>query len=56
MTGSIKGPTIEFTVRADLQGMPFEFKFSGTVEGQDSMKGTLSTGGFGDATFTGKRK
>ena len=56
LTGSIKGQTIEFTVRADIQGMPLEFKFNGTVEGKDSMKGTLSTGGFGDATFTGKRK
>ena len=56
LTGSIKGQTIEFTVRADIQGMPLEFKFNGTVEGKDSMKGALSTGGFGDATFTGKRK
>jgi len=56
LTGSIKGQTIEFTVRADIQGMPLEFKFNGTVESKDSMKGTLSTGGFGDATFTGKRK
>ena len=55
LTGSLKGQTIEFTVRADVQGMPLEFKFNGTVEGKDSMKGTLAGAGFGAATFTGKR-
>jgi hypothetical protein len=56
LTGNVKGLTIEFTVHADLQGMPFDFKFNGTIESKDSMKGKLSTGGFGDATFTGTRK
>jgi hypothetical protein len=56
LTGSIKGQTIEFTVHADIQGMPLEFKFTGTIDGKDAMKGTLDTGGLGDATFTGKRK
>src|SRR5207244_237500 len=27
LTGSIKAQTIEFTVRADIQGMPFQLKF-----------------------------
>jgi len=56
LTGSVKGQTIEFTVRADLGGMPLEFKFTGTVEGRDSMKGKLDTAGLGEATFSGKRK
>ena len=56
LTGSVKGQSIEFTVRADVQGMPLEFKFSGTVESKDAMKGTLADTGFGPATFTGKRK
>jgi len=55
LTGSVKGQAIEFTVRADLGGMPLDFKFTGTVEG-NSMKGKLDTAGLGDATFTGKRK
>src|SRR5687767_7178859 len=41
LTVNVKGQAIEFTVRADLQGMPFEFKFAGTLEGNDSMKGKL---------------
>jgi hypothetical protein len=56
LTGTVKGQAIEFTVRADVQGMPIEFKFTGTIESKDSMKGKLDTGGLGDATFTGKRK
>ena len=56
LTGSLKGQTIDFTVRADVQGMPVEFKFNGTVENRDSMKGTLADVGFGAATFTAKRK
>ena len=36
--------------------MPIEFKFIGTLENKDSMKGKLDTGGLGDATFSGKRK
>jgi hypothetical protein len=56
LTGTVKGQAIEFTVRADLGGMPAEFKFVGTIENKDSMKGKLDSGGFGDATFTGKRK
>jgi hypothetical protein len=56
LTGTVKGQTIEFTVRADVQGMPLEFKFNGTIESKDSMKGKLDTGGLGEATFSGKRK
>src|ERR1041384_7785133 len=27
LTGTVKGSAIEFTVRAEIQGMPLEFKF-----------------------------
>jgi hypothetical protein len=56
LKGTVKGQAIEFTVSADLGGMPVEFKFTGTIENNDSLKGKLDTGGLGDATFTGKRK
>jgi hypothetical protein len=55
LTGVVKGQTIEFTVRAEVQGAPLELKYTGTIESKDSMKGTLTTGGFGDGTFTAKR-
>jgi hypothetical protein len=56
LKGTVKGQAIEFTVTADVGGMAIEFKFIGTIENKDSMKGKLDTGGLGDATFTGKRK
>jgi hypothetical protein len=56
LTGTMKGQTIEFTVHADVQGTKLELKYDGTVDSKDSMKGKLSTAGFGDGTFTGKRK
>ena len=56
LTGTVKGEAIEFTVRADVLGMPFDFKFTGTIENKDSVKGKLDSGDFGGGTFTGKRK
>jgi hypothetical protein len=56
LTGTIKGQVIDFMVSADVQGTKIELRYSGTVEGKDSMKGKLSAGEFGDGTFTAKRK
>jgi len=56
LTGTIKGQAIEFIVAADVQGTKIQLKYTGAVEGKDSMKGTLSAGEFGDGAFTGKRK
>jgi hypothetical protein len=39
-----------------VQGTRIELRYSGTVEGKDSMKGKLSAGEFGDGTFSAKRK
>ena len=39
-----------------MTGTRIELKFTATLDGKDSMKGTLSAGEFGDGTFTGKRK
>jgi hypothetical protein len=39
-----------------VQGTSVELKYVGTVEGKDSMKGTLSAGDLGGGTFTAARK
>ena len=52
----VKGQAIEFKVSADVGGTPIEFKFTGTLENKDSVKGKLDNGGLGEATLTGKRK
>jgi len=56
LSGTVKGQAIEFVVAADVQGTRIELRYSGTVEGKDSMKGKLSAGEFGDGTFIAKRK
>jgi len=56
LKGTVKGQAIEFTVSTDVGGTAIEFKFTGTLENKDSVKGKLDTGGLGEATFTGKRK
>jgi hypothetical protein len=56
LAGTVKGQVIEFVVSADVQGTRIELRYSGTVEGKDSMKGKLSAGEFGDGTFSAKRK
>lgn len=56
LSGTVKGEAIEFVVSSNVQGVQIELKYTGTIEGQDSMKGKLSAGEFGDGTFTAKRK
>src|SRR5262249_27048866 len=55
LAGTVKGDAIEFTVSTDVQGTRVDAKYTGTLEGKDSIKGRLSTE-FGDGTFTAKRK
>ena len=56
LTGSVKGQAIQFTLAANVQGNAIELVFSGTIEDSASMKGKVTFTGFGEGTFTGKRK
>jgi hypothetical protein len=56
LSGTVKGQTIEFVVSSNVQGAQIELKYTGTIDGKDSIKGKLSAGEFGDGTFTAKRK
>ncbi len=56
LTGSVKGRAIQFTLAASVQGNAIELVFSGTVDDNASMKGKVTFTGFGEGTFTGKRK
>jgi hypothetical protein len=56
LTGSVKGQAIQFTLAANVQGNAIELVFSGTVEDSASMKGKVTFTGFGEGTFTGRRK
>ena len=55
LKGTVKGQTLEFIVSADLGGMAVDFKFTGTIENKDSLKGKLESD-LGGGTYTAKRK
>ena len=56
LTGTVKGSAIQFSFVADVQGMKIDVAYSGAVENNDAMKGTVTLGGVGEGTFTGKRQ
>jgi len=56
LTGTVKAGAIQFSFVADVQGMKIDVAYSGTVESNDAMKGTVTIGGVGQGTFTGKRQ
>ncbi|PWT80427.1 MAG: hypothetical protein C5B57_12240 [Blastocatellia bacterium] len=55
-TGTIKGNELTFGFRVEVQGMPINVTYTGTVENKDSMKGTINLAGVAQGTFTGKRQ
>jgi hypothetical protein len=56
ITGTVKGSDIAFTFNVDAQGQMINFKYNGTVEGKDAMKGKVEAAGLGEGTFTAKRQ
>ena len=56
LTGTVKGQAIEFSLSGSAQGVQVSATYTGTVESQDSMKGTVSLGDLGGGTFTATRK
>jgi hypothetical protein len=55
LVGVVKGQSIEFVVTAEVQGFKINLKYTGTLDGKDSMKGNMSSEA-GDGTFSAKRK
>ena len=56
LTGTVKGADIRFTFSADAQGFTVVSTYTGTIESNTSMKGTLNIEGVGAGTFTAKKK
>jgi hypothetical protein len=57
LTGTLKGQDLVFSFSADLQGTSVPVSYKGTVQGNDSIKGTIDVaGGLATGTFTAKRK
>jgi hypothetical protein len=56
LKGSVKAQKITFTIRVEVQGTALDVTYAGTVEGSDSMKGSVDLGGQVTGTFTAKRQ
>ena len=57
LTGTVKGSEVKFSFNASLQGQSVPVAYAATVDGKDSMKGTIDiAGGTASGTFTAKRQ
>jgi hypothetical protein len=56
LTGTVKGNDVAFKFNGDLGGQAVEVTYQATIEGKDTMKGTIDIGGAAMGTFTGKRQ
>ena len=56
LTGTVKGQDIAFSFNVDAQGTAVNFKYTGTIENKDALKGKVEIAGLGEGTFTAKRQ
>jgi hypothetical protein len=56
LTGTVKGQDIAFSFNVDAQGTAVNFKYAGTIENKDALKGKVEIVGLGEGTFTAKRQ
>jgi hypothetical protein len=56
LTGTIKDRKLSFTFRAEVQGTTLVVAYTGTVESNNALKGTVDLGGQASGTFTAKRQ
>jgi hypothetical protein len=54
--GSVKGKNVTFKFSADVGGTPLVVTYTGTIEADGSLKGSVDLGGYGTGTFTAKRE
>jgi hypothetical protein len=55
LTGTVKGQNVSFVFDVDFGGQAARVTYQATVDGKDSMKGTIDIAGLASGTFTGKR-
>lgn len=56
LTGTVKDNKIEFSLKVEAQGQALNLTYTGTIEKDGTMKGTVSLGEVGSGTWTGKRQ
>jgi hypothetical protein len=55
VSGTVKGSVIAFGYKVEMQGVPVEVTYLGTLEG-GVMQGTVTIVGFGDGIFVGTKQ
>jgi hypothetical protein len=56
LTGTVKGNKIDFSIKITAQGQETTISYTGTVEKDGTMKGTVNLGDIGSGTWTAKRQ
>lgn len=54
--GTFKDQKLTFSIKVDAGGNALTVTYSGQMDGENAMKGTVDFGGMGAGTFTGKRQ
>jgi hypothetical protein len=55
LEGTFKEKNIAFTVSVNVQGNEIALVYTGTLEADGTLKGTVDLGGMGSGTWTGKK-
>jgi hypothetical protein len=56
LTGTVKGNVVTWTFEAPANGENIKCTYSGTLDGDSKMKGTIDFGSLGKGTFTATKK
>jgi len=56
LKGTVNGDKVEFRFKVSAGGDDMEIVYSGTLEGDKKMKGTVKLGSVANGTFTAERK
>ena len=56
LKGAVQGRALTFVVNVEVQGAALTVTYTGTVEANDTLKGTLDLGGQASGSFTAKRQ
>jgi hypothetical protein len=55
LTGTVKGNAVEFSFEASPTGEKIIVKYTGTLDGEKKMKGSVELGSLAKGTFTAER-
>lgn len=56
VTGTVKANKIDFSIKVQVEGQEATINYTGTVEKDGTMKGTVNLGEIGSGTWTAKRQ